>query len=218
MAARHRTAIFSGCGDAAAKAVGRNPRTETQTDLIRQQSEVVKGVGRRSDVGGSWRALEARRGRSLYTRIERRMIDGPHKSDDRHSASAGGNCRVAGHGAAGVGCIAVLMLGGAGRAVFFQTSGILGQVAVAVLMRSAGMAGLDRCVVSLPTARCHGATRNAPARACHRKGEHGQKNHKGAKRTHHSGSQDMDVAGNGKRQSCRYGRRSLDAAKGSQEC
>ncbi|OYY32456.1 MAG: hypothetical protein B7Y57_30220, partial [Rhodospirillales bacterium 35-66-84] len=51
MAARHRTAIFSGCGDAAAKAVGRNPKTETETDLVRQRSEVVKGVGRRSDVG-----------------------------------------------------------------------------------------------------------------------------------------------------------------------
>lgn len=198
MAARHRTAIFSGCGDAAAKAVGRNPKTETETDLVRQRSEVVKGVGRRSDVGGPRRALEARRGRSLYTRLERRMIDGPHKSNDRHSACAGGNRSVAGHGAAGVGCIAALMFGRAGRAVCFQTSGVLGEVAVAVLMRSAGMAGFDRRVVPFPAARYHQAARNAPTRACHRKGEHGQKNHKGTKRVHHIASQNTGDAVNGK--------------------
>lgn len=177
MAARHRTAIFSGCGDAAAKAVGRNPKTETETDLVRQRSEVVKGVGRRSDVGGSRRALEARRGRSLYTRLKRRMIDGPDKSDDRHSASAGRNCSVAGHSTARGRCVARLMFGCAGWAIRFQTSQILGQVAVAVLMRSARMACFDRRVVPFPAARRHQAARNAPTRACHRKGEHGQKNH-----------------------------------------
>lgn len=200
-AARRRTAIFNGCEGAATKNVGRYPRTKTGTDLVRQRSEVAKEVSRRLDVSGSWRTLEARCGRFLYTRLERRMIDGPLEGDNRHGACAGRNSGVARHSAARIRCVAVLMFGSAGGAVCFQTSGILGQVAVAVLMRSAGMAGLDRCVVSLPTARCHGATRNAPTRACHRKGEHGQKNHKGAKRTHHNGSQNMDVAGNGKRQS-----------------
>lgn len=145
-------------------------RQTPETDGVRQPS-LDEDVSRRSDAGGSRRALETRAGSLLNANLQDRVIDEMRDLDakrERHIARDGS---VAGHGAAGAGGLAAVVIIAAHGMIGLLAVGLVSEIAI-MMMGLRIIAAHLRVMAPLPRP---GAGK-APACARYREGEHGQQN------------------------------------------